>query len=164
MQTAEKPERAGEEVREDDTLGSAKKRTKTGKSTAKKKKKCADKRKCDAESGEKSSERRAQETSSTDAGSPEGMNQKLGKIGEEMACHYLKNNDIEIIERNWKCRNGEADIIACEDDTLVFIEVKTRSKGYPGLPEYAVTAQKRARYEKIAVVELKNKMEKEHIV
>ena len=78
-------------------------------------------------------------------------NKRTGMLGEEMACRYLEDNDITILERNWKCKSGEADIIAEEDETLVFIEVKTRSAGYPGLPEYAVTKKKRARYEKIAI-------------
>ena len=76
--------------------------------------------------------------------------QELGKLGEDLACHYLTDNGVDILERNWKCKSGEADIIANEDDTLVFIEVKTRGEGFPGLPEYAVTQQKRTRYEKIA--------------
>jgi len=77
-------------------------------------------------------------------------NQKLGTLGEDLACRYLTSNEITILERNWKCKCGEADIIADEDDILVFIEVKTRSAGYLGLPEFAVTQQKRMRYEKIA--------------
>lgn len=80
----------------------------------------------------------------------EGRNQELGRLGEDMACHYLQNNGFVILSRNWKCNYGEADIIVEEDDTLVFIEVKTRSLGFPGLPEYAVTRQKREKYEKIA--------------
>lgn len=84
------------------------------------------------------------------SGVVKGKNQKLGRIGEDMACHYLATNGIEVVERNWTCKCGEADIIAHEDDTLVFIEVKTRSEGFSGLPEYAVTKQKRMRYEKIA--------------
>jgi len=78
-------------------------------------------------------------------------NQRLGKLGEELASVYLSENGFSIIERNWKCNSGEADIIANEEDTLVFIEVKTRSEAYPGLPEFAVTAERRARYEKIAI-------------
>jgi putative endonuclease len=81
----------------------------------------------------------------------EGKNQQLGKVGEDMACHYLEEKEIVILERNWVCKCGEADIIALEEDTLVFIEVKTRSEGFPGLPEYAVTREKRERYEKIAI-------------
>lgn len=82
---------------------------------------------------------------------PEGKNQKLGRLGEDMACHYLENNDITILERNWKCKSGEADIIALEQGTLVFLEVKTRSQKFLGLPEYAVTKEKRDKYERIAI-------------
>lgn len=78
-------------------------------------------------------------------------NQRLGSLGEDFASLYLTGNGFSIIERNWKCNFGEADIIALEDDTLVFVEVKTRSQDFPGLPESAVTPQKRARYEKIAI-------------
>lgn len=80
----------------------------------------------------------------------EGKNQKLGRIGEDMACYYLKNNGAIILERNWRCKSGEADLIVEEGNTLAFVEVKTRSEGFPGLPEYAVTRQKRAKYERIA--------------
>ena len=80
--------------------------------------------------------------------------QKLGRLGEDMACIYLEDNGLSIIERNWTCAFGEADIVALEDDILVFIEVKTRSEAYSGLPEYAVTAERRARYEKIAIAYL----------
>jgi len=80
-----------------------------------------------------------------------GKNQRLGKLGEDMACIYLSDNGFTIIERNWKCYAGEADIIAVEDGILVFVEVKTRSESYLGLPEYAVTEEKRVRYEKIAI-------------
>ena len=83
--------------------------------------------------------------------SSRSRNQRLGKLGEDMACVYLQDNNFVIVERNWKCNFGEADIIATEDGTLIFIEVKTRSEAYSGLPEYAVTAERRARYEKIAI-------------
>ncbi|MCL2807064.1 MAG: YraN family protein [Coriobacteriia bacterium] len=80
-----------------------------------------------------------------------GKNQRLGKLGEDLACVYLKDNSFDILKRNWKCFAGEADVIALEDDTLVFIEIKTRSLSYKGLPEYAVTAERRDRYERIAL-------------
>lgn len=64
---------------------------------------------------------------------------------------YLADQGFIILERNWKCKSGEADIIALEKETLVFVEVKTRSEGSLGLPESAVTTQKRICYEKIAI-------------
>jgi putative endonuclease len=81
----------------------------------------------------------------------------LGRQGEELACGYLKREDISIIERNWRCEAGEADIIAREDGDIVFIEVKTRSNPEMGLPEDAVTPAKRKRYERIAMYYLMEK-------
>ena len=51
----------------------------------------------------------------------------LGAYGEDLACELLKRNDYIILERNWSCAAGEADIIALDDGCLVFVEVKTRS-------------------------------------
>ncbi len=69
---------------------------------------------------------------------------RIGKLGEDIACHYLENNNYHIIERNFLCRQGEIDIIA-KDKTkieLVFIEVKTRSNLKYGIPAEAVTKKK----------------------
>lgn len=75
---------------------------------------------------------------------------ELGRRGELAAVKYLQRRDIEVLERNWRCRYGEADIIALDDETIVFIEVKTRRGINKGIPEDAVTPDKRDRYEKIA--------------
>jgi putative endonuclease len=75
---------------------------------------------------------------------------QLGKKGEDIACMYLESQGLEVIERNWQCQSGEADIIAMEDDVLAFIEVKTRRSESTGFPEDAVTLRKRRKYEKIA--------------
>ena len=75
----------------------------------------------------------------------------LNKLGQDMACIYLSDNGLEILERNWKSKSGSAAIIATEDNDLVFIEVKTRPMSYSGLPEDTVTTAKRNRYEKIAI-------------
>ena len=83
-------------------------------------------------------------------------NSYLGRRGEEAAVRYLEGRGFEILERNWRCCAGEADIIAYDEDDLVFIEVKTRSNIRLGLPSEAVDAQKRSRYEKIAALYLKD--------
>lgn len=75
----------------------------------------------------------------------------LGDRGENAAVRFLVRQGYEILERNWTCKAGEADIIALDENTLVFIEVKTRSNSEKGLPEEAVGSKKRKRYEKIAV-------------
>ncbi len=77
-------------------------------------------------------------------------NQELGRSGEDAAVRYLARRGYEIVERNWTCFAGEADIIARDGDVLVFIEVKTRSDLSMGFPSEAVTKDKRERYEKIA--------------
>lgn len=74
----------------------------------------------------------------------------VGRRGEDIACDVLRRRGYCVIERNWKCAAGEADIIARIDDWLVFIEVKTRVGVGCGLPAEAVTASKRMRYEGIA--------------
>ena len=58
----------------------------------------------------------------------------------------------EIVERNWTCAAGEADIIARDDDAVVFVEVKTRSSCDCGMPAEAVDEAKRDRYERIAAL------------
>jgi putative endonuclease len=50
----------------------------------------------------------------------------LGKLGEDAAEAFLSNRDYRILERNWRCRTGELDIIAEQAGTLIFIEVRTR--------------------------------------
>lgn len=52
---------------------------------------------------------------------------EIGKLGEELATKYLMKNDYKIIDRNFECRQGEIDIIALENNEIVFIEVKTRT-------------------------------------
>ncbi|MDO4183266.1 MAG: YraN family protein [Coriobacteriia bacterium] len=77
-------------------------------------------------------------------------NKLLGAKGEDAAVRYLLRRGYQVLERNWKCNAGEADIIARDDHYLVFIEVKTRKDEDRGLPEEAVGAEKRNRYERIA--------------
>lgn len=81
---------------------------------------------------------------------PEERSLPLGKRGELAAARFLQRKGYEILETNWVCNAGEADIIAQEDDTLCFVEVKTRSNVERGVPAEAVNAKKRNRYERIA--------------
>ena len=84
--------------------------------------------------------------------SKRGVNNKeIGRRGEAAAARYLEHFGYEILERNWECPAGEADIIARDFDTLVFVEVKTRTGIDKGFPSEAVDVQKRSRYEKIAM-------------
>ena len=81
---------------------------------------------------------------------------ELGKRGEEAAACFLERREYEILDRNWKCITGEADIVALQDDTLCFIEVKTRKDAQKGFPSEAVDTRKRSRYERIAACYLKD--------
>lgn len=81
---------------------------------------------------------------------------ELGKRGEEAATRFLERREYEILDRNWKCIAGEADIVALQDDTLCFIEVKTRKDAQKGFPSEAVDTRKRSRYERIAACYLKD--------
>lgn len=75
---------------------------------------------------------------------------ELGARGEAAAARFLRKRGIEVIETNWTCYAGEADIIARDGDVLCFVEVKTRSGVEKGFPSEAVDAKKRDRYERIA--------------
>jgi putative endonuclease len=66
----------------------------------------------------------------------------LGNLGETIAAEYLEKHGYHLIERNFKARYGEIDIIAQKQGILVFIEVKTRIGNAYGLPEEAVTKRK----------------------
>lgn len=54
---------------------------------------------------------------------------RIGAKGEQYAYEYLKKSGVEILERNWRCRQGEIDLIARDGRTIVFVEVKTRVEG-----------------------------------
>ncbi|MCL2632543.1 MAG: YraN family protein [Coriobacteriia bacterium] len=75
---------------------------------------------------------------------------QVGAEGEEYAVRYLEAEGFKVIERNWRCDIGEADVIAIECETLVFVEVKTRRKLGAGFPEESVNRAKRRKYEVIA--------------
>jgi len=82
---------------------------------------------------------------------------ELGKKGEEVANRFLKNRGYRVIARNYVCKMGEMDIIAKEKDTLVFIEVKTRTSTTFGPPQLAVNPKKQSQMSKVALNFLKEK-------
>ena len=67
---------------------------------------------------------------------------RLGSSGEELAGRFLEKSGYRIVARNFRCRLGEIDIIARDGETLVFIEVKTRTGAAFGSPAAAVTMKK----------------------
>lgn len=64
---------------------------------------------------------------------------KIGKLGEDLAAKFLTEKGYQVIDRNFLIRGGEIDIVALHRDTLVFVEVKTRSSTNYGLPEEAIS-------------------------
>jgi len=81
----------------------------------------------------------------------------IGREGEALAVSYLKKKGYRIIERNYRCRLGEIDIVALDRKTLCFIEVKTRSTSDYDRPEMAVHKHKQHRLSKVALWFLKEK-------
>ncbi len=79
-----------------------------------------------------------------------------GLKGEAIAINYLKKKGYKILQRNYRTKFGEIDVIASKDDVMVFIEVKTRSTDLFGAPEDAVTRQKQERIKKAALYYLKD--------
>ena len=74
----------------------------------------------------------------------------LGARGERIAVAYLTDAGLRVLDRNWRCREGELDIVAREGDALVFCEVKTRRGTGYGHPVEAVHAAKRRRLRVLA--------------
>ena len=75
----------------------------------------------------------------------------LGRLGEKLALTYLQDLGYKILSRNYRIRLGEVDIIAEDNGTLVFIEVKTRYGDSCGLPFEAVTPRKQRQLSKVAL-------------
>ena len=70
---------------------------------------------------------------------------RSGEAGEDLACDYLRTRGYEILERNYRCRSGEVDIVAREGAATVFVEVKERHGTSHGEAVEAVTLGKRQR-------------------
>ncbi|MBR2787372.1 MAG: YraN family protein [Clostridia bacterium] len=68
----------------------------------------------------------------------------VGRMGEDLACKYLMNNNYSVLDRNFSCMQGEIDIIAYDlkNEEVVFFEVKTRTNFNYGIPSEAVNKLK----------------------
>lgn len=83
------------------------------------------------------------------------MNRKaLGALGEKWARDYLKKKGYRVRETNYRCREGEIDIIAEHKEYLVFVEVRTRTGSEFGTPEESVTLAKRGKLVSLALTYL----------
>ena len=74
---------------------------------------------------------------------------RLGRVGETKAARYLRRRGLKIIERNWRCRQGELDIVARHGDTCVIVEVRSGQTRFAGRPELTVGPRKQ---QKIALL------------
>jgi putative endonuclease len=74
---------------------------------------------------------------------------ELGRWGEDLAADYLAGTGLVLLSRNWRCRDGEVDLIGTDGERLVLCEVKTRSGTGYGEPAEAVTAAKAARIRRV---------------
>ncbi len=84
---------------------------------------------------------------------------KLGNDGEDLASTFLLSKGYKIITRNYRTKNGEIDIIAVNNEVLVFIEVKTRKSKFLESPFAAVTKRKQQQISRVAQEYLsKNKL------
>ncbi len=75
----------------------------------------------------------------------------VGRYGEQLAVDHLQAVGLEVLARNWRCREGELDVVARDGDQLVFVEVKTRSSLAFGAPAEAVDRAKAARIRQLAL-------------
>ena len=80
-----------------------------------------------------------------------GARQGLGRLGERLATEKLISVGYRILEPNFRCRYGEIDIVAEDEQDLVFVEVKTRRGQAYGRPEDAVTVQKQRKLIEVAM-------------
>lgn len=69
---------------------------------------------------------------------------RIGRLGEEFAAGLLELKGYEILERNFRCRIGEIDLIAKRDDEICFVEVKTRNTDVFGRPAASVDVKKQS--------------------
>ncbi|MGM0471646.1 MAG: YraN family protein [Bacillota bacterium] len=76
--------------------------------------------------------------------------QELGDLGERLAADYLKQLDYQIRSKNYRCRQGEIDIIAADENYLIFIEVKTKRNLKFGMPQEEVDWRKQKKIKLVA--------------
>ena len=75
---------------------------------------------------------------------------QTGDLGEDAAARYLETRGFKVLDRNWRFRQWELDLVCRDRDTIVFVEVKTRRAGSMASPADALTPKKQARLIKAA--------------
>jgi len=76
--------------------------------------------------------------------------ESIGRRGEAAAAAYLERVGFTVVERNWRCKSGEIDIVALDGTVLVLVEVKTRRTTAKGSPEEAVSSTKQRKLVRLA--------------
>jgi len=74
-----------------------------------------------------------------------GGRQRAGSAAEDLAARYLERQGLAIVDRNWRCRAGEIDLVARDGATLVFVEVRLRTSAAFGGAAASVDAPKQRR-------------------
>lgn len=90
-------------------------------------------------------------TSTTTGRSQALHNQALGAYGEQVAARHLAEQGLAVLDRNWRCDEGELDLVLRDGDALVVCEVKTRTSIEHGSPHEAVTPAKLSRLVRLGV-------------
>jgi putative endonuclease len=83
-------------------------------------------------------------------GGPVRAKDAVGRYGEDVAAAHVRERGWQVLDRNWRCRDGELDLVALDGTELVVVEVKTRRSLAYGSPAEAVTARKLARVRRLA--------------
>lgn len=81
----------------------------------------------------------------------------FGKIGEALACNYLKREGYRILDRNYRTKIGEIDIVAKDGKVLAFVEVKARQSDAYGLPEESINIKKMYKLTRLAQLYISQK-------
>jgi putative endonuclease len=87
----------------------------------------------------------------------QGFKKQVGDKGEDIAADFLKDKGYNIIQRNYRCRYGEIDIIAEHDRTIIFAEVRTRRTETFGSPQGSITSSKIDKISKTALCYIQEK-------
>jgi putative endonuclease len=86
-----------------------------------------------------------------------GRRRELGAAGESAVAAWYEAAGYRVLDRNWRCRDGELDLVLGRGDDVVFCEVKTRTGDAYGAPVEAVTFAKQRRLRKLAVLWLRER-------
>lgn len=80
-----------------------------------------------------------------------------GQLAEQLACNYLQQQGLKLIEKNYRCRQGEIDLVMQQGDSLVFVEVRQRSQSGFGGAAASVTVKKQEKLRLTALHYLQQK-------